>query len=204
MKVNIFEQINVTVPQERIYSRLGYAKGKTQVSKEQIEQTEQYIDQALSVITLKGAAVRIDITDFSDALVSLTNGSVLASRDLAEFLSGSKEVLFMGATSGLEIMRLITENAEGKDVTAAVVFDAVASEMTDAALGWMMNYFNNELRRENKVLTKRRFSAGYGDFGLENQKLICDLLEMEKLGVKVSETSILIPEKSVTAVAGIK
>ncbi len=110
----------------------------------------------------------------------------------------------MAATAGPEIVKAISENSTGKDVTAAVVFDAVASEMADSALGWVMNYFNRELARENKQLTLRRFSAGYGDFLLENQKIIYDVLDLGRLGISLSDGYMLIPEKTVTAVAGIR
>jgi cobalamin-dependent methionine synthase I len=75
--------------------------------------------------------------------------------------------------------------------------------MTDAALDWLMAYFNIQLRREGKKLLPRRFSAGYADLKLENQKSIYDLLEMQKIGVAISSNFILRPEKSVTAITGI-
>lgn len=47
--------------------------------------------------------------------------------------------------------------------------DAVASEMADAALDWIMDYINRQLRREGRHLLPRRFFAGYADFALDNQ-----------------------------------
>jgi hypothetical protein len=58
--------------------------------------------------------------------------------------------------------------------------------MTDAGLDWIMDYFNQQLRREGKTLLPRRFSAGYADFNLENQKAIYDTLQMEKIGVTIT------------------
>jgi len=75
--------------------------------------------------------------------------------------------------------------------------------MTDAALTWLMAYYNNQLRRESKKLLPRRFSAGYADFKLENQKTIYRELEMQKIGVAINSNFILLPEKSVTAITGI-
>jgi len=76
--------------------------------------------------------------------------------------------------------------------------------MADNALSWIINYFNRQLSRESKQLTSKRFSAGYGDFSLENQKIIYDVLKLEQLGISLSDKYMLIPEKSVTAVVGIK
>ena len=100
-------------------------------------------------------------------------------------------------------MEVIKEKSRQDDLAAAVVYDATASEMTDAALDWLMDYLNQQLRREGKTLLPRRFSAGYADFNLENQRAIYETLQMVKMGVQITPSFILLPEKSVTAISGI-
>ena len=204
MNATFLNYINVAPPIEKIYGRLGYTKGKTQLSPEDEQITKQYIDEALALITLKASITRVPVLDVQTDSVKLVSGITLSSTALAKLLSGCKEVLFMGSTAGSTIVETIQRYSSGENVTAAVVFDAVASEMTDAALDWLVSYFNNGLRRENKCLTKRRFSAGYADFALENQKLIYEILEMKKLGVSLTNAFLLVPEKSVTALVGIR
>ena len=204
MQVQFFDSIKVVVPKDRIYSRLGYTQGKTEVTKEQRDNVERCIEEATALIDLKGAALRVPITTIEESQVKLFDGVVFQSKSLAEFFKGCEEVLFMAATGSSEIMEAIKKNAAGVDVTKGVIFDAVASEVVDSALGWIMDYFSYELRRENKLLTKNRFSAGYGDFALENQEVIYNALELKELGVSLTKTYMLNPEKSVTALAGIK
>ena len=204
MTATFLNHINVTPPIERIYSRLGYAKGKTNIDLESKGKIDKYIQQALQLITLKASIARIPVLNVENNKVNLVSGISLQSKDIAALLAGSEEVLFMGAAAGAEIAKTISEYSNGKNLTAAVVYDALASEMTDAALDWVIKFFSNSLRRENKGLTKRRFSAGYGDFELANQKIIFEVLELEKLGVSITEKFILIPEKTVTALAGIQ
>ena len=110
----------------------------------------------------------------------------------------------MGATAGDGVMESIRGDTEGEEMTRGVIVDAVASEMTDAALDWIAGYFNRFLTREPARLTKGRFSAGYGDFLLENQRTMYALLELGRIGVAINEHCILTPEKSVTAVMGIQ
>jgi len=66
---------------------------------------------------------------------------------------------------------LISKNSSLGDLARAVVYDAVAGEMVDDALTWIMNYYKGELVREGKQLDHRRFSCGYGDFLLKEQKV---------------------------------
>ena len=203
LKVHFFDVINVVPPKERIYSRLGFVKGKTRVAEAQKTRIEQDILRSLELINMRGAAVRCPILEKTDYLFKIHGGLTFSGKSLLQMLEGAEEVLFMASTAGREIVSAISAAIGAADMTGAVVFDAVASEMTDEGLDWIMEYYSYELRRENKSLTKRRFSAGYGDFSLENQKNIGDVLELEKIGVRVTPYFLLEPEKSVTAVAGI-
>ncbi len=204
MNVNFFKHIIIPPPTPRIYARLGYSQSKTKLNQQQKDEIEKYIQEALTFIELKGSAIRIPINKINKSKTTLQKGIIFKSKDLVKLFANSKEILIMGATAGNNIMKAIKDNSRQKDLTRAVIFDAVASEIVDDVLPWIINYYNRELARENKHLTKRRFSAGYGDFALENQKTIYNTLKMKQLGVTLTKNYILIPEKSVTAVAGIE
>jgi len=126
-----------------------------------------------------------------------------ASKKLASFLRECRETVLMGATAGTAIIEAIQEETHRGNLSTAVIYDATASEMVDATLDWIMNYINRIMQREAKKLLPRRFSAGYADFDLQNQKVIYEILQMNRLGVTITPDFILIPEKSVTAISGI-
>lgn len=203
MKVQYFDSINVVLPEARIYSRLGYSQGKTNVSAKQQDKVEVNIQKALQTIKLKGAALRLEVRSVGSRKIILHENVILNSKSVAKLLVNANEVIFAAATCGQGIMKLIRESSKRDDLTSAVIYDAVASEVVDEALGWIMNYYSLQLKRESKRLTDRRFSAGYADFGLENQKIIYEFLGLNKLGIRLTDKYILTPEKSVTALAGI-
>ncbi len=203
MKPIVFKNININLPHKEIYRRLGYKEKVTAISIKQKKEIVGYITEALSYISLKGTGMRLAIIRKDLDKIVLENGTVFKSSGLTKMLQGSSEVLLIAATSGNKIMSKIKKNSVGENITKAVVFDAVASEMTDGVLDWIISYFRNQLCREGKSIALRRFSCGYGDFILENQKIMHKILKLNNIGVKLSKTFILIPEKSVTAVAGI-
>jgi hypothetical protein len=170
----------------------------------QKEETERYIEEALSLIRLTGAGLQASILKKGTSEIVLEGNIRIDSHQLAVFLLNCSEMIIMGATAGSDIVNAIQEDTSGGDITRGVVFDATASEMADAALDWIMDYFNRSLRRENKRLLQKRFSAGYGDLLLENQTTLYKLLQLDRLGVRITESCILIPEKSVTAITGIE
>lgn len=58
--------------------------------------------------------------------------------------------------------------------------------------------------REGEVLEKRK-SPGYGDMPIEESKNIIDILDASKLiGVTLTDSYLLVPSKSVTAICKIK
>lgn len=195
--------ISITPPHAKIYHRLGYKKSTTQLSPGQQKETDRLIDEAVSLILLKGSIFRTNINKNDGAEITLSTNLTFASKKLSAFLKDCPEAVFMGATAGSAIMDAIREKTNQDDLSAAVVYDAAASEMADAALDWIMDYLNQQLRRERKRLLARRFSAGYADFKLENQKIIYEILQMDKIGVTINSGFILLPEKSVTAITGI-
>ena len=198
-----FDSINIATPEESIYRRLGYRKDKTQLTPQQKDEVEHYIEDALSIISLRGAGIRIPVQEKETSRIILSTGIIFESVHLSAFLEDCQEIVLMGATAGSDVVEAVRGDSAESNLTRAVVFDATASEIVDASLDWIMDYFNQELRRENKRLTPTRFSAGYHDFLLENQKIIYDILQLQRIGININENFILTPEKSVTAVAGV-
>ena len=136
----------------------------------QQEEIERYIGDASSLIHLKGAGLRMPITEIKGARIILPDGAEFESRQLVRLLADCSEIVLMGATAGREIMDAIEKDATGANLTRGIVLDAAASETVDASLDWIMDYFNQSLRRENRRLLRKRYSAGYGDLFLEGSK----------------------------------
>ena len=201
--VVFLEKISIDPPREKIYQRLGFKKRITQISETQQEETDRFIQEASFLISLKGSLQRLAIKHNDGKKIFLDRGLTFTSENLSVFLRDCRETVFMAASAGSAIIDAIKEKTRQDDLAAAVVYDATASEMADAGLDWIMNYLNQHLRREGKTLLPRRFSAGYADFNLENQRAIYDILQMGKIGVTITPSFILLPEKSVTAISGI-
>jgi len=96
-------------------------------------------------------------------------GDIIASEDVSHWLGEVQEIVLMGATAGREITNAIERYTEEGKLARAAVIDAVASEVTDAALDWIMSYLMGMIHREGKTLMAKRYSPGYGDLGLETR-----------------------------------
>ena len=88
-------------------------------------------------------------------------------------------------------------------MSRAVVLQAASAAMLETYCDWK----NEALRQEYQEMgwyMRPRFSPGYGDFPLECQKEIGAALEMSKrIGVTLTDSLLMAPSKSVTAVMGL-
>jgi len=203
-KLNIFNRIPVTLPEKEIFARLKYNIHKTEIDDESRKKIISAINKGFALCEPKGAWTRSSILERSDESLTFENGIIIKSKSIVNLLSNSDAAVFFSATAGSAIVEISAESFKNGDGASAVIYDAVGSETAEAAVDWINTYISRELKRRGESLTAMRFSPGYGDFLLENQRHFFELLKLEDFGVKLTERYIFIPEKTVTAIAGIE
>jgi hypothetical protein len=108
----------------------------------------------------------------------------------------------MAATLGPEAEALL-RRTEVKNMADAVIMDSAQS----SAIENVCDNFESDMRlqyRDRGLYLTDRYSPGYGDFPLESQKTIAELLVAEKrIGLTVTQNMIMVPRKSVTCIIGI-
>ena len=124
------------------------------------------------------------------------------SRSLLRNLQGCSEVILFAATIG-EGADLLARKYGRINVAKAVVMQAAAAAMIEA----FCDEENEKLRAEaaeKGLYLRPRFSPGYGDFSLNHQRDFARVLEMQKtVGITLTESLLMLPSKSVTAVIGV-
>ncbi|MDX9801283.1 MAG: vitamin B12 dependent-methionine synthase activation domain-containing protein [Spirochaetia bacterium] len=200
--------ITIRTNYSTIFSALGYKRKSTELSDSFKKEITGWINDAAEAIKLDAVTIRCGISLPEKGSVELfpednpAKTFRLESASLHKFLSGSSKAQVMGITAGSVITELI-DNCQRENMTKAVVLDAAAGEIVDNGLDYIISLLNRELVRESGKLLSKRFSPGYGDLALESQGKFFTLLEMERLGVKLTESFMLLPQKSVIAITGI-
>lgn len=124
------------------------------------------------------------------------------SRSLSKNLKDCQAVILFAATLGVQADSLIRKYSR-LQMSRAVVLQAAAAAMLED----YCDQVNEQLRQdyEKKGLYLRpRFSPGYGDFPLECQPALLGGLEAGKrIGITLTDSLLMAPSKSVTAVIGV-
>ena len=130
--------------------------------------------------------------------VTLESGTRFNSRDLAAHLKGCEEALLLGATLGSRVDAAIRRLALGS-VAEGAAAQAVAAALIESYCDEVQARFDT-----GGLAQRPRFSPGYGDWDLAEQKLLFPVLNCAKLiGLTLTEGCMMAPSKSVTAVIGL-
>ncbi len=136
--------------------------------------------------------------------VSITKNGVdlgfmqVESKSLQKNLDGCDEAFILAATTGISSQRLIERNAVISPIKG-IVADCTGS----AAIEAFCDKINLSLS-DNPDFLRPRFSPGYGDLCIDCQKKIIDFLCANKnIGLSLTESLMMVPKKSVTAIIGI-
>lgn len=124
------------------------------------------------------------------------------SRNLARTLQDCDEILLFGATLGTQVDVLLMKYGKLR-VSKAVVMQAAAVTMLETYCDERTEELKAEYLLKKRYL-RPRFSPGYGDFSLVCQQPIAAALELSKrIGITLTESMLMVPSKSVTAVMGV-
>ena len=130
--------------------------------------------------------------------VTLEGGTRFNSRDLAAHLKGCEEALLLGATLGSRVDAAIRRLALGS-VAEGAAAQAVAAALIESYCDEVQAKFDT-----GGLAQRPRFSPGYGDWDLAEQRLLFPVLNCAKLiGLTLTEGCMMAPSKSVTAVIGL-
>lgn len=168
------------------------------------ERTRQMIEDCLR--ELEQAVTPHSITQMTDLRIEgdrlSMDGFTVTSRYLARHLRHCRRAVLMAATLGPGADRLQRQKA-CTDMSAAVIMQACAAAMIEAVCDDVQAKVAAAVR-EQGLYVRPRFSPGYGDWPLSDQKALLDRLEASKrIGLTMTDSLMLAPTKSVTAVIGL-
>ncbi len=132
-----------------------------------------------------------------EGLLDLTFAEI-RSTSLQKALEGCQNILVFAATLGLDLDRRIAR-AEVTSPAKALLLQAIGAERVEALCDSLQSFL-----KEQGIITRPRLSPGYGDIPMTLQAGIFRTLDPQKnIGLALTETLLMTPTKSVTALAGV-
>lgn len=155
------------------------------------------LDEALPRLVYKVCWSVFDISLINDT-ICFPFGKV-RSRSFSKFLNGCDSAVIFAATIGIEIDRLISKHGR-LSPSKALCFQAIGAERIESLCNIFCADMSSAYARDG-IKSKARFSPGYGDLSLSFQEKIFNVLDCNrKIGLFLSDSLLMTPSKSVTAI----
>lgn len=195
----------IPFPMKEIYKRLQMPQDAVKAH----EGVSQFLDEALTLagplIQPRGVYVILEKTSDSENMVTFRQSAFqIQSRQVARLLRTSPVTVIFMTTIGQSLEDKAHELSQQGDVTLGFMLDAIASETTDAVADYLHREYIRQIAVQAGYTVTPRFSAGYGDWPITVQGDILEVCEGHRIGISVTETSLMLPRKSVSAVFGWK
>ena len=188
----------LVIPEGEVLRYLGISKAAA--SEADIVLVKKHTEEIRKIIAPKACYSRYEIQIEGDSI--MLPSRPVKSVSLSKNLDGCSGIFIFAATIGIEFDRLLYRTKYTSMADAAVI-QAVGAAAAEALVESLVSHLDRIVKDEGLCL-KPRFSPGFGDFGLEHQKEIFSLLNPSKeIGLSLKDSFIMVPEKSVTALAGI-
>lgn len=111
------------------------------------------------------------------------------------------KVIVLAATIGEAIETEITAQFQSDQYSAGLLLDAAATTAVESAIDQLEDALRLRFAKEGLRLV-HRFSPGYGDWDIRIQPHLIELAHAQEIGIALTESCMLTPRKSVTAIIG--
>lgn len=162
------------------------------------------LDQACTeayILAQPQASWQIYNYDASKATIMAPQPLILHSPKIIHYLSQAVQIAVITLTIGPKLEQKVNEYFTLGEYTSGLLLDAAGTAAVEVAADQVCEFIKNQAAQQG-YLVLPRFSPGYGQWDITVQPLILDLANGHEINVTVTESCMLLPRKSITAVIG--
>ena len=143
------------------------------------------------------------VSKISKGRVSLEEDCHFKSPKLSKTLSSSREIVCFLATVGPRIEKEISKLFKKNHLADAYVLDAMGSAAVENMVEQFQSGISEKFNKKGKTTTIR-FSPGYCDWPVTEQKKLFKLIDFQEVDVELNDSCLMTPSKSISGVFGIQ
>jgi hypothetical protein len=191
----------IQIPMKEIYRYMGYPDDFQDVPANLRYMVEEEIAAALPFLVPKATYLNCKYDKETNNVITPDGGLLINGADIRKHLNNCTQVTLFTCTIGSTIESAIESNFKSGEFTRAIIIDAIGSAAVECAAEMVNQYIYAAAYHQKHTLVSR-FSPGYGDWDLAIQKELVHAAGGQLIGIQVTDSSLLLPRKSVSGVIG--
>jgi len=168
----------------------------------------EVIDQSMELIHQNvmpsGGIVMLhdkNITTENDRIV-IDDIYLMSEKIISKYLRDSDTVAILVATIGDKLEHIVKQKMDHNEFLTGYVIDRAASELVEKTVQIVEDRLH-QITAEKKISITNRYSPGYCGWNVKDQHKLFSLLPEDFCGISLTESSLMIPIKSISAIIGI-
>ena len=166
---------------------------------------EKLVDEACNIVMMVKEPQTVWTVypyDNCNACVQAQNEYFIPGNSLRKHLACATQVIFLSATVGEMVEQAASDAFARGEYALGMLIDAAATAAVEQTADELEKLLANQFAKLGFRMTFR-FSPGYGDWDLSEQDKVVKLANAEAIGVTLTDSLMLMPRKSITAVIGL-
>ncbi len=187
----------------QVYSRMGFKPRRAEIPSTMRSLIEEVLQLGRELVKPRAIYRRRGIVRIDQEGIELEDGLQISSLKVRHWMEGCHSLYLAAVTLGPDLDRRVQELSTGGDVTRAFLLNAYGAEAAEALMESLDAHLA-DLDSQRGFSTTKRYSPGYGDWRISAQKELLDHLEAHRIGIQLTDSFMMIPEKSVSAIIGVR
>lgn len=199
--MKIIQGIKPEIKPQKIYQLLGY-NGNPGLSRKIENRVMENIYLSHEILRPEALYMERDIKKIGHDTLILNDNITFKSSRLIHAVKKCQKVIVFLVTIGKMLDQKIKTLMNQKRLTEAYLLDSIGSVAVEEAVADLQGIIDEDLQSHHKK-TSLRFSPGYCDWKLEEQKKIFYILDTALIDVELSPSCLMSPRKSISGIFGI-
>ncbi|MFC2016341.1 vitamin B12 dependent-methionine synthase activation domain-containing protein [Chloroflexota bacterium] len=197
----VSDKIGFDIDSQQILHGIGYASD-CEPPVRMVSLVEDYLEHANDLVDAVYSYVIRDINLVQEPCVFIEGSVTFESRVIAQLLERCEKVALFTLTIGNHLEEMVDHLAESGLVIQATVLDAIGSVTAEKVAGFVQDRIK-DISSAHGLTISRRFSPGYCDWDISQQKIIFRSMKGNSAGIRLTKGCLMLPRKSISGIIGI-
>ena len=191
----------IDIDNQRVLHAIGYDTDCEPPARA-VSLVNEYLENANHLVDVSYSYTIRDVEWVKGSIAFIEDSIIFKSQVIARLLEQCERVVVFVLTIGNHLEEMVCQLAEDRLVLQASVLDAIGSVAVEKAADFVQDRIS-EVASVKGLCTSRRFSPGYCDWNVGQQKMLFWALSGDTVGIRLTGKCLMILQKSISGIIGI-
>jgi len=193
--------VDIEIDKKQLCHYIGYNDGH-KLSARISSLIDDYAEHAHYLINPLYSYIIKDVEWARGSIALIEDSIIFKSQVIAQLLEDCYQVAIFLVTIGKYLEETTAQLAKDGLILQATVLDAIGSGAVEKVADFVQDGIK-EIAEAQGLVTSRRFSPGYCDWNIGQQRMLFYALTGNTLGIRLTGECLMIPQKSISGIIGI-